>query len=61
MNCDCGHDVEKHVYIVHESQQTHCEACMLDAITCEVQTLVRRISVVDYRLEEMNRGKSEAA
>lgn len=38
--CGCGRPAQFEVY---EDRQPHCSICMLDAVDCEHQVLVRKI------------------
>lgn len=39
-DCGCGRTAK---YLVHDHKQPHCTDCMLEAVDCEEQTLVRRM------------------
>lgn len=38
IRCGCGREAK---YLVYEHEEPHCKECMLDAVECKNQVLVR--------------------
>ena len=51
IRCGCGREAK---YLVYEHQEPHCKECMLDAVECKNQVLVR---VIDDAYANSRQGK----
>ncbi len=51
ITCGCGAEAK---YLVYEDNQPHCKECMLDAVECKNQVLVR---VIDDAYANSCQGK----